>query len=238
MNSEALRAQRIADYIVGAMEEHDVAQFEAELATDRHLADDVRELERKFSALDDTAKAEAVPDRLWQSISERVQTTEQPKAANSNTPPRTKAGWTTTLRPAAMAASLVIAVGLGFAGGMLTQPDEEPPVVIAVLSGDDMRPGAIVEAFANDSVRIVPLEALSAPQGQVLEVWTLPDEETGPVSLGTFAEARELVLTGPSLPAPQPDQLYEITLEPEGGSPTGRPTGPVLLLGNARVPQV
>jgi anti-sigma-K factor RskA len=27
--------------------------------------------------------------------------------------------------------------------------------------------------------------------------------------------------------------LFEITLEPVGGSPTGRPTGPILMKGNA-----
>jgi anti-sigma-K factor RskA len=29
------------------------------------------------------------------------------------------------------------------------------------------------------------------------------------------------------------NQLFEITLEPEGGSPNGRPTGPILFKGNA-----
>jgi hypothetical protein len=33
------------------------------------------------------------------------------------------------------------------------------------------------------------------------------------------------------LPPPGPDQLFEITLEPAAGSPTGRPTGPVLFKG-------
>ena len=33
------------------------------------------------------------------------------------------------------------------------------------------------------------------------------------------------------LTAPRVDQLFEITLEPASGSPTGRPTGPVLFKG-------
>lgn len=48
----------------------------------------------------------------------------------------------------------------------------------------------------------------------------------------------EMVPTGftvPSFPA-RSQQLYEITLEPEGGSPTGRPTGPVLMKGLATTP--
>jgi anti-sigma-K factor RskA len=31
----------------------------------------------------------------------------------------------------------------------------------------------------------------------------------------------------------QPDQLFELTLEPRSGSPTGRPTGPVRYIGRA-----
>jgi anti-sigma-K factor RskA len=36
-----------------------------------------------------------------------------------------------------------------------------------------------------------------------------------------------------SLPETVQNQLFEITLEPEGGSPVGRPTGPILFKGNA-----
>ena len=36
-----------------------------------------------------------------------------------------------------------------------------------------------------------------------------------------------------SLPETVQNQLFEITLEPEGGSPIGRPTGPILFKGNA-----
>ena len=45
-------------------------------------------------------------------------------------------------------------------------------------------------------------------------------------------QARTLQLSLKDLPAPRPDQLFEITLEPATGSPTGRPTGPVLFKGN------
>ena len=41
---------------------------------------------------------------------------------------------------------------------------------------------------------------------------------------------------GARLPEPKAGQLYEITLEPAPGSPTGRPTGPILVTGFARYP--
>jgi anti-sigma-K factor RskA len=65
-----------------------------------------------------------------------------------------------------------------------------------------------------------------------LEVWTLPSRERGPVSVGLMNQARTLTLSLKDLPATRTDQLFEITLEPATGSPTGRPTGPVLFKGN------
>ena len=38
------------------------------------------------------------------------------------------------------------------------------------------------------------------------------------------------------LPKPVAGQLFEITLEAEGGSATGRPTGPILGVGRASIP--
>jgi anti-sigma-K factor RskA len=60
----------------------------------------------------------------------------------------------------------------------------------------------------------------------------------GPISMGLLPGPGTSVLTGPSLPDPKPDQLYEITIEPPGGSPTGRPTGPIVGKGFAKVPQI
>ena len=61
----------------------------------------------------------------------------------------------------------------------------------------------------------------------------MPSRERGPVSVGLMDQARTLQLSLKDLPPPGPDQLFEITLEPAGGSPTGRPTGPVLMKGTA-----
>ena len=79
---------------------------------------------------------------------------------------------------------------------------------------------------------LLPLAAIDVPEGKALEVWTLPSRERGPVSVGLMDRARALTLSLKDLPAPRPDQLFEITLEPATVSPIGRPTGPVLFKGN------
>lgn len=226
---------QIADYVLGLLEDTDRARFEERMARDPELARRVGALQERMHALDETVEPLEVPPELWARIErslERGASIPVPAIAN------TARSGTALPRWAGMAAAVVLSLGIGFFGGQIVRPEPPQPLVVAVLVGDDMTPGAIVEAFADDSVRIVPLEALVAPPNSTLEMWTLPDPETGPVSLGTFQEARDLVLGGPDLPAPRPEQLYEITVEPEGGSPTGRPTGPILLKGYARSPVI
>ena len=103
--------------------------------------------------------------------------------------------------------------------------------MIAVLL-DGNRAGAVVHTFADGSHVLLPLTSISVPEGRALEIWTLPSRERGPVSVGLMNQARTLTLSLKDLPATRTDQLFEITLEPAGGSPTGRPTGPVLFKGN------
>ena len=70
------------------------------------------------------------------------------------------------------------------------------------------------------------------PEGRALQVWTLQDRDVGPISVGLIPDAQSIGLAIDSLPPTQADQLFEITLEPETGSPTGRPTGPISVQGN------
>lgn len=49
--------------------------------------------------------------------------------------------------------------------------------------------------------------------------------------MGLVDQARTVRLDLGKLPLPGENQLFEITLEPETGSPTGKPTGPILMKG-------
>ena len=53
------------------------------------------------------------------------------------------------------------------------------------------------------------------------------------MSLGLVESGKTVKLALDKLPPLQANQLFEITLEPENGSPTGTPTGPILFIGKA-----
>lgn len=104
------------------------------------------------------------------------------------------------------------------------------PVLVAILLTDGDRPGALVNVLPDGSTYLVPLAAIPVPAGRALQVWTLWDRAVGPRPVGLLDRAASTRLRLDDLPL-GPDQLFEITLEPAGGSPTGRPTGPILMKG-------
>ncbi len=225
------------DFVLGLLEAPELGAFEAEMAASPDLAALVTGLQGRFSALDLTAAADPIPEGLWDRVGAAIDGPSRKDSpaldrTSSRKPPRDSRAWLP------LAASVVLALGVGFIAGRSSVGPAPAPVVVAVLLDEDATPGAIVEAFANNRVHIVPLENFEVPAGKILEVWTKPNETLGPVSLGRFSSAREIDFAPAALPVPQAGQLYEITLEDAPGSPTGRPTGPILVKGLARLPML
>ena len=131
-----------------------------------------------------------------------------------------------------LASALVFAIVAGVALTYATREAVRKPVYVAILVNDDTKqPGAVVNAFADGRVEMIPLTDINVPPGRALEIWTLWDRNVGPRSVGLIDRARTVQLNLDKLPPTGADQLFEITLEPEGGSPIGRPTGPILYKG-------
>ncbi len=225
-------------YVLGLLDDADRRAVEAELSRGGLLATAVAEARDRFLALDLTAPAVAPSDALWGRIEAMIEAREAEPAppveasgaraaANDNAASR----WRLAAF-AGMAASLLLAAGLAY---NLTQ--EPAPQLIAVLVDEVGEPLALVEDYGNDSGRVTPLVDLEVPADSTLQVWTLPNAEMGPMSLGLLNSPESYELEWDDLPDPQPNQLYEITIEQEGGSPTNRPTGPIVGKGFAKEPR-
>ena len=228
MTSEPDDSILAGDYAMGLVEGSSKHEAEQRHASDARFATDVETWRTRFAAFDDTAEPQPISDTLWGKIEASVSAT----APQQTRPSSWILFWNNVgaLRATALGASfaaLLLAVGLGVA----IRAASRQPVMMAVLL-DGNRAGAVVQTFADGRVVLVPITSISVPPGRALQVWTLPSRERGPVSVGLMDQARTLQLSLKDLPEPQPDQLFEITLEPAAGSPTGRPTGPVLFKGN------
>lgn len=246
------RMARAGDYVLGLLDEQERARAERDMEVDPEFRDCVLLLAGRLRAFDGEARPADIPSDVWSAIAARIADLPQMAASDAvrerlgamgaPAPDPSRKGFLQVRRPYAhqfggwrgglVAACLFAALAIGYLTGRTMAPAPEP-VVVAVLADEDGAPGAFLEAYRHDAVRIVPLVDFAVPQGKTLEVWTLGDGEAGAVSLGTFRGPAGVTLQGPARPEPGPGQLYQITLEDAPGSPTGRPTGPVLVRGLA-----
>ena len=236
------------EYVLGVLDAAEMAQADELLASDRSFVREVRFWRERLAPLDATAAPLAASPALWQRI--EAATSAKPAAAASADSARASVGhllpsaeslWNSIgfWRWSAMAGAVASLALLLVAGALLQDirqwlGNPAPELrMIAVLAAGDGRPGAVVHAYADGTARLIPLSDIAVPEGRALQVWTLRDRQEGPISVGLLDRARSVKLDLGRLPAPRPDQLFEITLEPETGSPTGRPTGPILMKGLA-----
>lgn len=229
----------IADeYVLGLLGEAETAEVENEIERNSALANAVAEARERFLPLDTNIDPAAVSPVLWDAIATRLP--EQATAAEpsiASVSPRVpmagndnaRTGWRATAI-SAIAASLILAGGLVWSVMRVADP-----LVVAVLLNEAGEVQAVVEDFGNDTASIRLLTDFNVPADRTMQVWTLPSREMGPMSLGLLEDAHSARLSGSTLPKPQDAQLYEITLEQAGGSPTGRPTGPILAKGFAKL---
>ena len=90
-----------------------------------------------------------------------------------------------------------------------------------------------VAASSPRQISLIPLGVAEVPADKALEFWTKADGWSGPVSLGLVQPGQPLQIPLDKLPPLQPNQLFELTLEPPTGSPIGKPTGPIQFIGRA-----
>ncbi|TCR69829.1 anti-sigma factor [Bosea sp. BK604] len=230
------------EYVLGLIEGADLAAFERRLEVDAELAGAVARWRSHFAAIDATAPAIPPSSELWRRIEAELAAVTplaaRPAAATA-TPVRPGAAtgsrlsdwWNSLLvwRGAALAgavATILLAVGLL---GALDRARRQP-VMVAVLLTETNIAAAVVNTFGDGRVELLPLQAIAVPEGKALEIWTLWDRAVGPRSVGLIERARSTPLRLDQLPLGA-NQLFEITLEPATGSPTGRPTGPIIAKG-------
>lgn len=224
-----------AEYVTGLLEGEARIAVERRLAIDPVFAATVEGWRQRLAELDDTADVLPVPEDLWRRV--ETATADAPPEPVPERPPFLSWLWNSlpVMRTASIAGlAMVVILGVGLVAS-IRQGREQPRLVAVLLDGN--RAGAVVHAFADGRVVLLPLTGIDVPAGRALEVWTLPSRERGPVSVGLMGQARTLELSLKDLPAPSADQLFEITLEPATGSPTGRPTGPILFKGNTALPR-
>lgn len=128
----------------------------------------------------------------------------------------------------AIAASLVLAVGAGWMAWQQTR--WQPAAEFASSTG--AAAWRVEVARDGASLRIAAERVPALPAGAAHELWALPADGGAPVSLGLLPQAgtRIVLLSAAQRVAWTRAAKLAVSREPAGGSPTGLPTGPVLLV--------
>jgi anti-sigma-K factor RskA len=221
------------EYVLGTLSSDETASVQLRLPRDRELAAAVYAWQDRLLPLTARAAARSPSASLWPRIERALgmmSHTRVPAAAKRGVSWWQRLAVWQALSAAAVAASLLLAVVLVQRGAM---PDA-PRYLTLLQSPDQGTTGWIVEMQVGGRLRLVPVaETAAVPEGRVLQFWTKPQAATAPTSLGLVRPNEIVELPASQLPAVEARQLFEITLEPQGGSPIGRPTGPILFVGRS-----
>lgn len=223
---ETDREALAGEYVLGTLDAREAAAVERAMATDPALRDAVAAWEARLAPLSALAPPEAPPPGLWARIEAALPGAAAAAAPKPPEPERVPRWW----RVLAISAT---AAACGLFALVLLPPPERPaeaPRMMTVLLSSRDQPAWLVEAERDGAIRLAALNPQAVPSDRVLQLWALPQGATAPTSLGLIPAAGRVTVT-PAQLRPEPGMLIEISLEPPGGSPTGRPTGPVLFIG-------
>lgn len=112
----------------------------------------------------------------------------------------------------------------------------EVPATVAILADADAKPGWMLALAKNKAgeaeIRVTTLASLKQANDKSFELWILPPDKSAPVSLGVLPQhGNQQVVVTAKTAALLIQSGLAVSLEPVGGSPTGKPTGAVLYQG-------
>ena len=216
------------EYVLGTLSAGERRRVELSLPHDPALRAAVAAWETRLHPLSALAAPAEPTPQLWTRVEASL------AAARRAAPAPASARWWENLKVwRALAATGFAAAALMAVVPRLQAPRAAPAYMVVLAAPNNMAPGWIVQVNTEGALKLVPLGTSALPPGKSLQLWTKADGWKGPVSLGLVEPGKAVDVSLAKLPPLQANQLFEITLEPESGSPIGRPTGPILYIGRA-----
>lgn len=214
----------IAEHVLGLHGREQAAEIERWLEQDEDAARLASHWREHWLGAVELLDPVPLPPRLWRRISRRI-------GADAT-------GWWAGWQGLWQSLSLwrMVSAALLVAVVLLLGPLRVPaPVYTVVLQapGEAASPGWRVTVSAKGDLQLTPLEDGDYPADRSVQFWTLADPALGPRSLGLVQPGEPLVVPANRVGGVESGQLFELTLEPPGGSPGDRPTGPILFIGRA-----
>lgn len=240
MNSEAQAGippdihELAGEYVLGTLTAEQRREVELRLAREAALQAAVLAWEARLLPLTALAEPVTPSPRLWKRIARSIDVLAGP--VRRAAPPKpwwrdwNSLGLWRGLSAGGLATAAILAAVL------LERSMDAPPAtrfMVVLVAPDDKAPGWVVQTSASRQIELIPLGVMEVPADKALQFWTKAEGWSGPVSLGLVTPGQSMKVPVDKLPAMQSNQLFELTLEPRTGSPTGKPTGPIRYIGRA-----
>ena len=215
-----------AEYVLGVLSSSQRQAADRRIGRDTAFAREVAFWEERLGGLAEAIPSVTPPQDLWSRIDKGLVRTTAPEAERiglwrSLNFWRALAFGTSALAAACLAALIYV-------GAVGTQGTP----LIARLNAEGGQAGFVAAVNSDgETLTIVPASLLRTEQ-KSLELWLIPPGDK-PHSLGLIDPNRPLTIKVPKdlLPRVNNEAVLAVSLEPEGGSPTGQPTGPVIANG-------
>jgi anti-sigma-K factor RskA len=237
-----LQERLAAEYVLGTLRGPARTRFQAWIREDAALARTVREWEARLNPMAATIAEVKPPRRVWRGIEERIAATRTSAPRTLASAVRAKPGlWESLafwrnwgLVASGMAAALALAVAL-------QKPEPPPtstamqPAYVAMIEDPSGKMKLVAYAARQSNELWVKMEGMPHEEGKSYELWGLPAQPgEKPRSLGVLPRTAKGTV---QLAAVADKTLSDvpqlaISIEPEGGSKTGLPTGPVVAKGD------
>jgi anti-sigma-K factor RskA len=221
-----------AEYALGTLDPGERAVIAARRLREPDLDEAIRAWEARLAPLAEAAAPIEPPRDLLPAIESRI------RGAPVEAPPTSGAvvalgRSVTRWRAAAIAASIVSCVlAAGFIARETTR-EAVPHEYVAILQKDAASPAFAITVNLDRREFTVRPVAATAPPGKAYELWLIEPKIGAPRSLGLIAA--DSATRGANLAqydrAVVEDATYAVTVEPPGGSPTGKPSGPPVFVG-------
>ena len=217
-----------AEYALGTLDPGERATLTARRLREPDLDQAIRAWEARLAPLAEAAPEIPPPRDLLPAIEARIRGGPQEGRNNALIVlERSVSGW----RAAAIAASVVaVAMAIGLAASEMSRRSA-PREYVAILQKDAASPAFEVTVnLDRQELRIRPVAA-RAPPGKAFELWIIDAKLGAPRSLGVIGDkSRAANLSGFDR-AVVANATYAVTVEPPGGSPDGKPSGPPVFVG-------
>jgi anti-sigma-K factor RskA len=223
-----------AEYVLGSMAGAQRTEFEQRIERDARAKAAVAKWADRLAPLSGALSYPPVPDALWRRIESQIR-----PGARAPRPQRASQGWRTFIGPrnrtlvwgglGALAAALVVMVLVFSPRTAMIQPPAQL-LAHAQFLGEAGAPRYRVQVAADGASIYAAPDGPAPPPDRVHELWVLEPGGT-PHSLGLLRPDRPVLLDTPEGVAPflAAGAIVAISLEPAGGSPLDRPSGPVLI---------